>query len=372
MKKGLIIIFVSFLIGFTSCNKNDSLSKVGLYSFFDENQKWGYIDKDGVVKIEPQWDQTYDFFMGRGLVYDGLKFGYVDENGNEVVPLKYDYIINCTAQLTTSAKPAFIGLVRMSGLYGFINSIGDEFIPLAYTWASTFSNDMAAVRISNKYGFINLEGELVVPAIYDGYGFFSENLCWVGKKTDNIMNWGVIDKEGNEILPFTYEGPFNNTSTYNQYRFVNGMSPLKTGTSYGFMNSDGTVVLEPQYQWTNNFNDGLACIVQDQLAGFVNTNFEVKIAPQFWSVSGFRMGFAWYRLSQDDYCGFINMKGEIVIPANYLSAYTFNEDLAWVMFPDSTNGYLNQRGSTVWRSPNVLSKSPKNLMNAIGFEPGID
>ena len=372
MKKCLFIVFVSFLIGTVSCSKDDSFSNVGLYSYFDETQKWGYIDKNGIVKIEPQWDYSYDFLMGRGLVYNGSKYGYIDENGLEVIPVRYDYLSNCTAQLTTSDNPTFLALAKLNGLYGYINSNGDEFIPLTYTWATTFSNDMAAVRISNKYGFINLNGELVVPAIYDGYGFFTQNLCWVGKKIDNIMKWGVIDKEGNEILPFTYEGPYNNTSTYNQYRFVNGISPLRTGTSYGFMNSNGSVVLEPQYQWTNNFNDGLACIVQNDLAGFVNADFEVIITPQFWSVSGFKMGLSSFKYSSEQNYGYVNMKGNVVIPTNYLKANLFNEDLAWVMFTDSTNGYLNQRGSTVWRSANVLSKSPKNLMNAKGFEPGME
>jgi hypothetical protein len=186
------------------------------------------------------------------------------------------------------------------------------------------------------------------------------------------MKWGVINKSGDEVIPFNFDGSFGGTFFYNQFRFVSGISPISLGNVFGFINSSGSMILEPPYQWTNNFSDGLACIVENDLAGFVDTDFEVKITPQFWIVSGFYQGFAWFKSSENENYGYINMKGNIVIPANYLKADVFNGDLAWVMFPDSTNGYLNKNGNTVWRSTNVLSKSQNNLMNGKGFELPIE
>lgn len=53
-----------------------------------ENGKWGYIDKDGNVVINPQFGFTWDFSEGLAVVRIGDeksgKYGYIDKTGKIV------------------------------------------------------------------------------------------------------------------------------------------------------------------------------------------------------------------------------------------------------------------------------------------------
>jgi hypothetical protein len=57
--------------------------------------------------------------------------------------------------------------VRKDDKYGYINKQGKEVIPLIYDEVYNFQNDFAIVRNNNKFGFINREGIEVIPLIYD-------------------------------------------------------------------------------------------------------------------------------------------------------------------------------------------------------------
>jgi serine/threonine protein kinase len=52
---------------------------------------FGYISSSGYVRGELKYDEAHPFFWGRALVKKNGKFGYVDRDGNEVIPLIYEY-----------------------------------------------------------------------------------------------------------------------------------------------------------------------------------------------------------------------------------------------------------------------------------------
>ena len=93
----------------------------------------------------------------------------------------------------------FIGLyhnglayVRLDDKYGFINREGEIVIPLEYEYAHDFIEGLAAVRLNGKWGFIDTVGNRVIPFKYDDVGDFKNG------KVDVIMNGEhfVINKNG--------------------------------------------------------------------------------------------------------------------------------------------------------------------------------
>ena len=93
----------------------------------------------------------------------------------------------------------FIGLyhnglayVRLYDKYGFINREGEIVIPLEYEYAHDFIEGLAAVRLNGKWGFIDTVGNMVIPFKYDDVGDFKNG------KVDVIMNGEhfVINKNG--------------------------------------------------------------------------------------------------------------------------------------------------------------------------------
>ena len=82
-------------------------SDIILYPFRDsESMKWGYMDVEGTVLIEPQYDHADNFINDLAVVRIddviggnwGGNWGVIDKNNNAVIPLTYDLIKEKTRQ----------------------------------------------------------------------------------------------------------------------------------------------------------------------------------------------------------------------------------------------------------------------------------
>jgi hypothetical protein len=108
------------------------------------------------------WRERYDyvgsFFNGRAWVKLNNKCGFVDTDGNEVIPLKYDaasYFYEGRARVT------------LNGKYGFVDADGNKVIPLKYDDAWNFSEGRAGIQLE-------INGEIFEGEIdLDGKEYFS-------------------------------------------------------------------------------------------------------------------------------------------------------------------------------------------------------
>lgn len=104
----------------------------------------------------------------------------------------------------------------------------------------------------NKYGYIDRAGTFVLEPDYDDAENFSDNLAVVMKKG----KYQVITPDGSVI--------FENDNTINSFR--NGMAAfvkvIDNAYLYGYIDTTGNVVIEPQFQNAGNFNEeGLAYVM---------------------------------------------------------------------------------------------------------------
>ena len=89
--------------------------------------------------------------------------------------------------------------VKLNGKYGFVDQQGKEVVPLKYDNARSFSEGLARVRLNYKWGFIDTTGKEVVPLKYTYIGPFSEGLAEVGL----YFKDGFVDKTGHEYWDMT-------------------------------------------------------------------------------------------------------------------------------------------------------------------------
>ena len=54
-------------------------------------KKYGFIDKNGKVVIEPQFGGTYGFSEGLAQVEKDGKYGFIDKSGKVVIEPQFDY-----------------------------------------------------------------------------------------------------------------------------------------------------------------------------------------------------------------------------------------------------------------------------------------
>lgn len=172
------------------------------------NEKWGIMDscmKEIVpcyLDIEGYDLEADDKFIAVTKVIDAwndeedeiIKYGYVDYQGNQVIPCIYD------RAFISGEHDSFV--LEKDGKCGVVNNKGLTIVPFKWDNIADFSRGLAAVRIGNKCGYININGDIVIPLEYEetrnfiGAGFASV-------KKDS--KWGIIDIHNNVIVPFEYD-----------------------------------------------------------------------------------------------------------------------------------------------------------------------
>lgn len=152
---------------------------------------------------------------------ENFKFGFRNET-QILTKAKYDYVWDFVDGLAL----VNIGGMRGSyyiyeGLWGYVDLNGNEIIPAKYCFIGEFVDDMATACLDGKYGCIDKTDKVVIPMIYDLMYSFSEGLAPVnmgikisGGGGDEIVEepgkWGYINKSGTMVIPLNYDsaGPF--------------------------------------------------------------------------------------------------------------------------------------------------------------------
>ncbi|MDA3843916.1 MAG: WG repeat-containing protein, partial [Candidatus Kapabacteria bacterium] len=189
--------------------------------------KWGFIDKEGQIKINPQFSKVNDFSDDICAVRnDEGKWGYIDIEGKIVINYQFD-----------GAEP-FINsksVVKQDSKFGLIDKTGSYIINPQYT-RMLDDGDMYLINQDGKYGWCDENGVIVInPQFNEAHPFNGNNLAAIrsGK------SWGYIDKEGKIIInpQFSMALPFNGN-----------MAMIANSLKAGFIDTDGKYIINPQYE----------------------------------------------------------------------------------------------------------------------------
>lgn len=98
----------------------------------------------------------------------------------------------------------YIETFRQNGKYGFKDG-WRIVLPAVYEAAASFSDGFAVVVLNNKFGIINESGEFVVENRYDDIRHLFDK--YYSARINNGKDWtcGVIDRDGNIIIDFSYK-----------------------------------------------------------------------------------------------------------------------------------------------------------------------
>ena len=98
----------------------DVYKDLNLYSYQSEDEKWGFKDKDGNVKVEAKYDMVTELNeYGFAGIYNNGKWGVIDSNGNIIAEPKYE--------IETYYEPNFIGKYLLDeGEFSYCTEINDK------------------------------------------------------------------------------------------------------------------------------------------------------------------------------------------------------------------------------------------------------
>ena len=191
------------------------------------------------------------------------KWGFVDQQGNIVVPFQYDWVWPFSEGLAA---------VKLKNKWGYINQRNETVTPFQYSDAGSFKEGLARVEMNDKFGYIDKYGKTVTPCKYDLGADFCEGLASV------LLNdrYGFIGKSGETVIPFKYDWADS---------FHDGLALVKLDTKYGFVDNRGNVVIPLRYDFAFSFNKGLASVRINDVHGYINTNgdwFASEIEGRQW------------------------------------------------------------------------------------------
>lgn len=216
--------------------------------------KYGFINEEGKEITPLKYDYANSFSEGIAKVCVNKKWGFINKNGKEITPIKYDTVYTCKSG---------VARVKLNGKYGLIDETGKEIMAIKYDNIGLFEYHVACVKIDGKWGIINNKGIEITPLKYDymqktnAYSI----LCLKNKDKITLVDENSLPIEANP------EGYFNdNTSYFDE----SGIGKVCLNGKWGFIDKTGKEISAIKYDYVFFFSEGMARVLLNNKWGFIN------------------------------------------------------------------------------------------------------
>jgi len=308
------------------------------------------------------------------LVSLGGKWGSIDENGEVVLPFIFDdlnFIDNYAAFAKYNGKYGILQVPRHFG-YHAVRGVHWRVEPtLDVIYIGRFSEGLATVRVETRNfakspqfmgrfseGVINQNGDFVIPPIYLSVDSFQNGLA-VARRMSSHGYFGVIDREGNVVIPFEYAGL---SSVHGQW--FKGANFIDHELRFGILDLHGNIVIPFEFEWIEYASEGMFLVMQGEKYGYASgwvlnqdviPTFDIcccfyrsnlSISTDFSEgMVGVSKGEGW----GNRIFGFMDRDGEMVIPFQFQWVGSFNQGLAPVIrdWRDYTVELIDTNGNIV-------------------------
>lgn len=311
----------------------------GEIEYVDDAKK-GFKDLYNKIIIQPIYQEAGDFNEGLAAVRLDNLWGFIDKNGDDVISFQYDSAVAFTEGMAYVLK---------KNKWGKIDKLGNTQVPFIYDKPYKFKEGLAKFTRNNKIGFINENNIEVIPPIYENALNFHNGLALTNNETPSSLpdyNWidknnkVVINLEGkisfqpvtgmgidifhplagyssktHQYFFYNNRGEVINSDYYSDMgdRFYEGLTWFKKDGLYGYLDSNGRVLVPAQYSDADFFYDNLASVKNSyNKFGYIDKTGKVVIPFIFDEVSNFAGGVA--AVKQEKYWGGINKEGKKIIP----------------------------------------------------------
>lgn len=273
--------------------------------------KWGYIDKEGKLLINNQFDNAESFFNGSAVVKSGGKAGLIDATGK--------YLIN--PQFTDMQSDGDLFLIEQDGKYGWTDKEGKIVINPQFSKAFPFTNgNLAAVQSGKSYGFIDKEGKIVINPQFDIALPFNGKLALVvsSNKVGFIDNEGKyainpqFDDVSSDLVEYFENGGSSYSSVKTDFFNVGAItSRIKTdapeGLSFKTTMAEVLTKFEKSEQDFNKYSGDHLMISEEKITNDATLNFYINANP--WRSAGWDYVFV-TGMNPSGFAYMINLSGK--------------------------------------------------------------
>lgn len=240
--------------------------------------KWGFIDTEGNLVVPCQWDEIevpdycryWSYFQFRAK-RDG-KYGYLDRNGREILTCEWDAVGRYDTEWMT---------VKQDGMWYVRNAEGKLFTPGEKENLFVFHEGLALIQDDTAYGLIDREGREVISCEWDAVGRLPEDvngLPW--KKDDKISSWTSLREYPTKLVKVRKNGKWgiydlNGKECYSCnldkiWRFQDGMAKICEDGKWGLMDEQGHMITPCQWEYIDYFRGETAAVRQNKHWGTID------------------------------------------------------------------------------------------------------
>lgn len=283
------------------------------FQLAQKDLKFGWLNEKGEEVIQFKYEDAKQFFDGFSCVKENGKWGIIDLKGDYVIINLFDSIFQINnSEHGYNAENRYLNwfaIVLISGNKIFINDKGIKIKDCPFEQVEPFSYGLAAVSNEKElFGFIDSTLTLIIPQIYSwipdihfsAWRYppkFSGDYCSVNKNE----KFSIINKSGDVITIWS--------EIYFEIPGENSYSEIMINKKYGLLNGKFKLQIPAIYDHLNL----------------------IPFRSEFYgSLPYFIPGEAIFPVVKGGCYGYIDIKGQTIIPFIYDDANPFQEGKAKV------------------------------------------
>ena len=251
---------------------------------------WGFVDTKGTRYVSLQFVEVGPFSGGLAPVVDSEGNAYfIDNQGN-----KKKVILNVENVEKLGLIENNVFALYNGEYWGFYDGDGNHLFG-TYQETSNIGNGVAAVNTGNGWQLVDYDGKDLTGKTYEGVHMDEKQIV---HRNDRIFvavgdGYQMIDTSGKVYSKHTYEDVrlFNDT-TY---------AAVKINGKWGFVDKNGDIVLEPQYEDARSFCNGFAAVKVDGLWGYINAEGQMVIVNTFVDAKDFTASGTAFVMVEDEW-----------------------------------------------------------------------
>jgi hypothetical protein len=217
----------------------------GLIKFEDENQLWGFLDKNGKIAIKPQFDYVDDFHNGlaRATMHSDNKDKFVIINKSGEVESEIDkglvgHLGNGIVAYSDNKKE--FGVLKIGKVLEKKISASSKFEIISV------QNDDIFYASENSWGLLNEDGEIEIRAKYEFLTRLDGETFLGIKKDGKDVEYEILNAKGEVVKKDEIDS--RNYGAFNLHS--NGRVMLKDGKEFQLINAKGeNVGNNPVKEW---------------------------------------------------------------------------------------------------------------------------
>jgi hypothetical protein len=153
--------------------------KGGGFIVLNMQGKWGFVNENWEEVIPAKFNNIAEARLGsitQFIAEYGGFYSILDSTGKSIIDIQFQKVEPLTAQGLKAYR------CKLSEKYGIVDASGEVVVPFMYDEVATFYHNVARTRIENRFGYISYTGKTIVEPRFEAadelvnkQGFVTEN-----------------------------------------------------------------------------------------------------------------------------------------------------------------------------------------------------